>query len=358
MWIWGNRGCGKTHLLQAGARLAKRHRAAYFPLDSIGAALPPEALAGFASCRVLCVDDVDAVAGDLDWERALFRLFNEAAELRSRLIFAAASPPRQIEWRLEDWRSRAAACVVYHVRELDEAGRGEALRLRAAPARTCSCPPETLDYLMKRMPRDLRSLFDILDELDEAVAGRAAPPHHSLHPRRAREARRNKTIAQNQREDQQQAERGHPARGGIHQELGDREDRDTGPRTASPTRRCGAARAPGRAAARAAAHGQHAERPRDSPRRSSTASSTRPRPTARGSRSRALLCEAQALALAGARRARPRARRARARDRARHPTACRDRCTAATWLAPYGVPPPRVSVRPRSLYGRPTRYMP
>ena len=29
-------------------------------------------------------------------------------------------------------------------------------------------PAETLDYLMKRMPRDLRSLFDILDELDEA----------------------------------------------------------------------------------------------------------------------------------------------------------------------------------------------
>ena len=53
------------------------------------------------------------------------------------------------------------------VRELDEEGRAEALRLRAAQ-RGLQLPPETLDYLLKRMPRDLRSLFEILDELDEA----------------------------------------------------------------------------------------------------------------------------------------------------------------------------------------------
>jgi len=43
----------------------------------------------------------------------------------------------------------------------------EALRLRAAQ-RGLQLPPETSEYLLKRMPRDLRSLFEILDELDEA----------------------------------------------------------------------------------------------------------------------------------------------------------------------------------------------
>jgi DnaA-homolog protein len=170
VWLWGTRGCGKTHLLQAvcaaAGETAAGGPAAYFPLDR-SVALPPQALAGFESCRVLCMDDVDAVAGNLEWEQALFRLFNEASELQSRVIFAAGAAPRQIDWRLEDWRSRAAACVVYHVRELDEAGRAEALRLRAAQ-RGLQLPPETLDYLLKRLPRDLRSLFDILDELDEA----------------------------------------------------------------------------------------------------------------------------------------------------------------------------------------------
>jgi DnaA-homolog protein len=165
LWLWGARGSGKTHLLQAVCAAAGE-AAAYFPLDR-SPTLPPEALAGFERTRVLCVDDADAVAGDMAWERALFRLFNEAAELRTRLIFAAAAPPRQADWALEDWRSRAAACVVYQLRELDDDGRLEALRLRAAQ-RGLQLPQETSEYLLKRMPRDLRSLFEILDQLDEA----------------------------------------------------------------------------------------------------------------------------------------------------------------------------------------------
>jgi DnaA family protein len=165
LWLWGGQGSGKTHLLQAVCADAGE-TSAYFPLNR-SLALPPEALLGFETSPVLCLDDVDAVAGDPSWERALFRLFNEAAELRTRLVFAARLAPRQIGWCLDDWKSRAGACVVYQVRDLDEAGRVEALRLRAAQ-RGLQLPPETSEYLLKRMPRDLRSLFEILDELDEA----------------------------------------------------------------------------------------------------------------------------------------------------------------------------------------------
>jgi DnaA-homolog protein len=165
LWLWGSPGSGKTHLLQAVCAEAGE-AAAYFPLGQ-ALALPPEALAGFETSRVLCIDDVDAVAGDQLWERALFRLFNDAAELRTRLIFAAAVAPRQAAWGLEDWRSRAAACIVYQLRDLDDRGRIEALRLRAAQ-RGLQLPEETSEYLLKRMPRDLPSLFQILDELDEA----------------------------------------------------------------------------------------------------------------------------------------------------------------------------------------------
>jgi DnaA family protein len=50
---------------------------------------------------------------------------------------------------------------------LDEAGRALALRLRAAQ-RGLELPPETLDYLLRRMPRDLASLLTMFDRLDEA----------------------------------------------------------------------------------------------------------------------------------------------------------------------------------------------
>ena len=194
-------GSGKTHLLQAVCAAAAGDGAPRYlsrlATASVSALARREAaLRASSALAVLCVDDVDAVAGDLAWERALFRLFNEAAELRTRLIFAAAAPPRQADWRLEDWRSRAAACVVYQLRELDDDGRIEALRLRAAQ-RGLQLPYETSEYLLKRMPRDMRSLFEILDPTRRGVAGGSAPAHHSLHPRCAREARKNKIIVQN-----------------------------------------------------------------------------------------------------------------------------------------------------------------
>ena len=165
LWLWGAHGSGKTHLLQA-ACAAAGDTAAYFPLHR-GEALPPDALSGFERCRLVCLDDADAIAGELPWERALFRLFNEAAELGTRLIFAAAAAPRRIAWGLKDWRSRAGACVVYQLQELDDPGRMEALRLRAVQ-RGLQLPQETSEYLLRRMPRDLPSLLAVLDHLDEA----------------------------------------------------------------------------------------------------------------------------------------------------------------------------------------------
>jgi DnaA family protein len=169
VWIWGGRGVGKTHLLQAASvavAAAGAGKGAYFPLDpALG--LPPEALIGYERAGLLCLDDADKVAGNESWERALFELFNAACEVSSKLVFAAGAAPRRIEWRLHDWRSRAAACVVYQVQELDDAGRAEALTLRAAQ-RGLQLPPETAEYLLKRLPRDLPSLCRLLDELDQA----------------------------------------------------------------------------------------------------------------------------------------------------------------------------------------------
>jgi DnaA family protein len=57
--------------------------------------------------------------------------------------------------------------VVYQIRDLDDAGRVEALRLRAGQ-RGLDLPVETSEYLLRRMPRDLTSLYLVLDQLDEA----------------------------------------------------------------------------------------------------------------------------------------------------------------------------------------------
>ena len=60
-WLWGAASTGKTHLLQAVCDAAG-DRAVYVPL-SMFADAGPGILEGLASRELICIDDVDLVAG-------------------------------------------------------------------------------------------------------------------------------------------------------------------------------------------------------------------------------------------------------------------------------------------------------
>lgn len=169
IWIWGPPASGKTHLLQAACSEAGAtgRRAAYFPLAG-GAPLTPAALAGCEQLDVVCIDDADRVAGVEGWEHALFSLYNAVLEQQHHLLFAAQSPPSAAPWKLPDLRSRLAAALVLQLRPLNEEEQIAALGLHAS-VRGLELPAETAGYLIKRMPRDLRTLCTLLDTLDVAA---------------------------------------------------------------------------------------------------------------------------------------------------------------------------------------------
>lgn len=167
-WVCGASGAGKTHLLQAACvQASETMRAAYFPLNEFRA-LGVEALEGVSLLECLCLDDLDAVIGSLEWERALFGLLREIDERGGRLIVAAARPPSLMQWALPDLGSRFTAALVFQLRTLDEGEQQEALRLRAH-TRGFELPDETSRWLQRRFPRDMRALYELLDTLDEAA---------------------------------------------------------------------------------------------------------------------------------------------------------------------------------------------
>jgi DnaA family protein len=167
-WLCGPPGVGKTHLLQAICSAASaRVRAGYVPLAEF-APLGIEVLEGLAQLECLCLDDLDAVLGQLPWERAIFALQRELQDAGGRLVLAASAPPALLHWALPDLASRCAAGAVLQLRPLDEAEQQAALRLRAR-VRGLELPEETLQWLQRRFPRDMRSLYELLDTLDEAA---------------------------------------------------------------------------------------------------------------------------------------------------------------------------------------------
>jgi len=166
-WLCGPEGAGKTHLLQATCTAAgARVRAGYLPLGAV-AALGAGVLEGLTELDLLCVDDLERVVGEAQWERGLFGVLREMEDAGARLLFAARSPPALLPWRLADLGSRCAAAAVFQLRGLDEGEQQAALRLRAR-LRGVELPDETLAWLQRRFPRDMRTLYVLLDELDEA----------------------------------------------------------------------------------------------------------------------------------------------------------------------------------------------
>jgi DnaA family protein len=167
-WYCGPTGAGKTHLLQASCALAgEGSSAAYVPLSDL-AYLGVGVLEGLTQLDCVCLDDLDRVAGVLEWERALFVLWREMEEREGRLVAAAQSPPALLQWKLPDLGSRLAATTIFQLRVLDDTEQRQALQLRAR-LRGFELPEETSRWLQRRFPRDMRSLYELLDTLDEAA---------------------------------------------------------------------------------------------------------------------------------------------------------------------------------------------
>jgi DnaA family protein len=163
-WLWGAPATGKTHLLQA---VCERFGddSAYVPLAMLNDAA---VLDGLAARRCVCLDDIDRVAGNVNFELALFDLGNQLTDHDGILVVAAAAAPREVGIGLPDLLSRLTRLPVFHVEPLDEQGRMEALQLRARH-RGLELPADTARYLLQRSRRDMASLYELLDRLDIAA---------------------------------------------------------------------------------------------------------------------------------------------------------------------------------------------
>jgi DnaA family protein len=167
-WICGPASAGKTHLLQATcSQAAEARRAGYFPLAEL-ATLGTGVLEGLPQLECLCLDDLEAVVGHLEWEKAIFGLLREIEEGGGALVMAARPPPALLAWALPDLGSRCSAGAVLPLRALDETEQQQALQLRAR-LRGVELPEETSRWLQRRFPRDMRRLYGLLDTLDEAA---------------------------------------------------------------------------------------------------------------------------------------------------------------------------------------------
>lgn len=142
MYIWGEPGSGKTHLLEASLHFVTSHHDE--PLLWVQDA----------------VDKLDDAA-----QVALFNRYNQIRDQGGCLLVAGSAAPGQMALRA-DLATRLAWGLVYQLHPLSHDEKAHALKTHAQ-ARGMHLPDEVIDYCLRHLRRDLPTLMSTLNALDE-----------------------------------------------------------------------------------------------------------------------------------------------------------------------------------------------
>lgn len=165
-WVWGAKGAGCTHVLQAVCHAAGgAGQSAFYLSFSQLSQLTPDVLQGLEQMTVLCLDDVEQVIGNREWELALFHLYNRMCELQTPLLVAAHNNPKHLVTLLPDLASRLQSAAVFRLPVLSDEDKIEALKTRAQ-RRGFTLSDDVAGYLINRVGRDMPTLFNVLQDLD------------------------------------------------------------------------------------------------------------------------------------------------------------------------------------------------
>ncbi len=168
IFLWGDAGHGKSHLLHACCHHAYQHNVSAFYLDlTTATANSPDILAGLEDVELVCLDNIDAIAGSKDWEKACFNFFNRQRERNHALILTAASAPNALGLTLPDLLTRVSWGLSLKIKNLDDDDKIAALTYKAKRM-GFAFAPQAAQYLLTHYDRDLRALWLMLEKLDKA----------------------------------------------------------------------------------------------------------------------------------------------------------------------------------------------
>jgi len=164
IYLWGASGAGKSHLLAAACRTvsAAGYRTAYLPGELIS---QPTALEGLESMDLVCLDDLQKL--DQGAETDLARCIDRCRQSSARMLFAADRPVEQLDIALRDLATRLNWGPVFHIDTLSEASLVEAVRGEFSQ-RSLEAADEVLSWLIRRFPRDMASIKQLVVTLDAA----------------------------------------------------------------------------------------------------------------------------------------------------------------------------------------------
>ncbi len=169
IYLWGENGSGKSHLLQACCQQAKTEgKDPFFLRFDADNLPPPKILEGLEHIELVCFDDIQNVAGHADWEHALFAFYNDHRQNNHKLLLSSDCPPKFLPFELLDLKTRMAWGLTLKIQPLHDAQIIEALTFKARYL-GFDIPPRVGQFLLSHSVHDLPSLWRLLEKIDKAT---------------------------------------------------------------------------------------------------------------------------------------------------------------------------------------------
>ncbi|WP_200821415.1 DnaA regulatory inactivator Hda [Oceanicoccus sp. KOV_DT_Chl] len=169
IYYYGDKGSGRSHLLQAACHQADKAglSSVYLPLSELHEYNPAELLEGLEQLSLVCLDDIDQVLGNSDWEQQLFHLFNRLNDQQVCLLVSAPCAVRELNIELADLSSRLSWGMLFQITPFNDAQQLAVIQFRAQ-RRGLQLSDDVAQFIFYRCQRDTEALMQVLEQLDKA----------------------------------------------------------------------------------------------------------------------------------------------------------------------------------------------
>ena len=169
LFVWGDSGLGKTHLLHAVGHYAQRlfsgMRVRYvsteeFTNDFINSLRDDRKVAfqrRYRDVDVLLVDDIQFLEGKEGTQEEFFHTFNTLHNANKQIVVSSDRPPKRLETLEDRLRTRFEWGLITDIQPPELETRIAILRKKAAGERMAA-PPEVLEFIADRIERNIREL--------------------------------------------------------------------------------------------------------------------------------------------------------------------------------------------------------
>lgn len=169
IFIWGESGSGKSHLLQACCQRAKSLGKDPFHLAFCKDNLPPLALLdGLETVNLVCFDDLQHIGSNPTWQQGLFNFYNSHRQNNHQLLLSADCPPKYLPFELLDLKTRMGWGLTLKIQPLREDQLIDALTYKAHYL-GFDIPATVGRFLLNHYVHDLPALWLLLEKIDRAT---------------------------------------------------------------------------------------------------------------------------------------------------------------------------------------------